>query len=470
MTGTAIWWIRRDLRLADNQALTSALQAAERVLPVFILDPVLVNANNLGTHRLAFLLASLRALDRELQARATRLIFLRGDPLQVLAGLVQTTGAKMVFAESDVSPYARRRDARVAAALPLTLTPGLTCLPPGSVRKADGTPYTVFTPFSRAWRAGLRLEAPLPAPAAIPMGAEVDGEAIPLQPEYSLGDGFPAGEAEGRSRLECFIDGGVDHYSVRRDRMDLDGTSSLSPYLHFGMVSMRQAVWVAQQAVRRQAGSPAEGGAEAWLNELIWREFYLSILHHFPAVIRGAFKPALRRIPWRNDRREWEAWQAGQTGFPVVDAGMRQLAQTGWMHNRARMITASFLVKDLLIDWRRGERWFMQNLLDGDLAANNGGWQWTAGTGTDAAPYFRVFNPVLQGRKFDPRGDYVRRWVPALAQVPESFIHEPWRMSPAQQEQFGCILGKDYPAPLVDHRAARQRTLLAYQAGRGAAG
>ncbi len=231
------------------------------------------------------------------------------------------------------------------------------------------------------------------------------------------------------------------------------------------MLSARQAAWAAREADELAIDTKAQLGAETWLNELIWREFYAAILYHFPYVRQTAFRPELRNIPWRDDLDGFNAWVEGRTGYPVVDAAMRQLNTTGWMHNRARMITASFLTKDLLIDWRQGERYFMQHLLDGDPAANNGGWQWTAGTGTDAAPYFRVFNPVLQGKKFDPQGAYVRHWVPELSRVSDAFIHTPWEMPTSMQAQVGCVIGKNYPTPIVDHAMARQRVLAAYREG-----
>jgi len=247
--------------------------------------------------------------------------------------------------------------------------------------------------------------------------------------------------------------------------MDLNGTSGLSPYLRFGMLSAKQAAWAAREADARAKDAVARQGAETWLNELIWREFYAMILYRFPHVLRTAFRPALRSIHWRDDPAGFPAWAEGRTGYPVVDAAMRQLNATGWMHNRARMIVASFLVKDLLIDWQQGERYFMQHLLDGDPASNNGGWQWSAGTGTDAAPYFRVFNPVLQGKKFDPYGAYVRRWVPELSAVPDAFIHTPRSMPLDVQAQVGCVIEKNYPAPIIDHSMARQRVLEAYRRG-----
>ncbi len=269
------------------------------------------------------------------------------------------------------------------------------------------------------------------------------------------------------ARFTTGEDAPVYRYAEQRDRPDLDATSRLSPYLRFGMISPRTAVAAAYRALDAAPDKVARRGAEVWLNELIWREFYQMILATHPHVRQGSFRPQYDTIRWHNDAAEFAAWCEGRTGYPFVDAAMRQLATTGWMHNRARMVVASFLVKDLLIDWRWGERWFMQQLVDGDPAANNGGWQWTAGTGTDAAPYFRIFNPVSQGTKFDPAGTFVRRWVPELADVPAQLIHEPWKMSTAAQKQAGCRIGEDYPAPIVDHSWARQRTLDAFQAVKG---
>jgi deoxyribodipyrimidine photo-lyase len=277
-------------------------------------------------------------------------------------------------------------------------------------------------------------------------------------PEAVSPPGFPPGEGEARRRLAHFLDGPVYAYAEDRNRLDLEGTSALSPYLHFGMLSPLQAFWAVQQASANARDETARRGCESWINELIWREFYHAILYYFPEVLKTAFQPALRSVPWRDTQEtaasDLQAWQQGRTGYPVVDACMRQLAETGWMHNRGRMIVASFLCKDLLINWQEGERWFMHQLIDGDLAANNGGWQWTASVGVDAAPYFRIFNPVLQGKKFDPQGDFIRRWVPELAALPDELIHEPW-LAPQP------ILG--YPAPIVDHKMARERALDAYR-------
>jgi deoxyribodipyrimidine photo-lyase len=280
---------------------------------------------------------------------------------------------------------------------------------------------------------------------------------------------FPPGESEAQRRLDSFVDPGdapIYRYAEGRNRLDQEGTSLLSPYLRFGMISARHAVVSAMTAIEAAPNPQGRKGAETWLSELIWREFYVHIHYHFPQVHGLSFRPVYDRIVWENDAEAFAAWCEGRTGYPVVDAAMRQLVESGWMHNRARMIVASFLVKDLLIDWRWGERFFMQHLVDGDPAANNGGWQWTAGTGTDAAPYFRIFNPVLQGKKHDPAGVYVRRWLPELARVPDKFAHEPWKMPPDVQHEVGCTIGQDYPTPIVDHAWARERTLSAYRSAK----
>ncbi len=454
----SLWWIRRDLRLGDNATLQAALRRSGQVVPVFILDPHLLSIT--PARRQAFLFEGLRAMDVDLRQRGSRLIVRRGTPQTALSALVQETQAEAIYAEEDFTPYARRRDGQIARNLPLTLIHGQSVQHPLGVLKADSKPYTVFTPYSKAWKALLPTDlAPTPAPVRFDPPPALASEFIP---QAVVSPSFPAGEAEAQRRLGKFTtettegrQKPIDRYADQRDRLDLDGTSSLSPYIRFGMLGLRQAVHAAQQALVSARSTGTEKGAETWLNELIWREFYLQILFHLPSVSHTAFKDSLADIPWRNDQAEFSAWKQGRTGVPAVDAAMRQLHQTGWMHNRARMLAASFLVKDLLIDWRWGESWFMQNLLDGDPAVNNGSWQWIAGTGTDAAPYFRIFNPVLQSRKFDPHGNYIRKWVPELAQVTGNTIHAPWEQG---------LKVKGYPEiPLVDHRRARDRALLAYQ-------
>jgi len=444
---TSIWWIRRDLRLTDNAALQTALEAG-RVLPVFILDPAFSESS---PRRKDFLYEGLHALNRDLHERGSYLVLRKGRPVQVLGQLLWETDSEAIFAEQDFTPYAFRRDEDVARYLPLHLVHGQTVHHPKSILKANGSPYTVYTPYSKAWKAKLPSHLKL-APAVEKIDTLANVHTEPL-PRFKVSPLFPSGEQEALARLDEFLYQRIYSYSEDRNRIDLDGTSALSPYLHFGMLGLRQAVDAAQQATVQVRGEISKRSAETWLNELIWREFYIQILFHFPYVSKIAFKRSLADIEWINDESQFDAWKAGETGVPIVDAAMRQMKAIGWMHNRARMIVASYLVKDLLIDWRCGEAWFMENLVDGDLAANNGGWQWTAGTGTDAAPYFRIFNPILQSMRFDPNGDYIRRWVPELRMLDSKAIHAPWKSG---------LKVKGYPEhPIVERD--KERTLLAYR-------
>jgi len=462
----ALAWFRRDLRLHDHPALSAAIAAAGRVVPVFVLDPRLLDGPRSSANRTWLLLGTLRALADDLAALGAPLVVRTGRPEEVVPALAVEAGAGDVFATRDVSPFARARDRAVGEALAATgrrlhLRRGLLVVEPEEVHTDDGRPLTAFTPFSRRWAAAPR-RAPLPAPSAIPSlpGGALASDPLPADPLPTARRALlPApGEAAARDRLAAWVAStALPAYADGRNRLDADGTSRLSADLKLGTLSPLEVLLAAE--------GPGEG-RRVFVSELCWREFYLHVLWHFPHVVRGAFRPAYDAVPWVDDPAGLAAWRDGRTGYPVVDAAMRQLAASGWMHNRARMIAASFLAKDLLIDWRRGEDHFMRHLVDGDVASNNGGWQWTAGTGTDAAPYFRVFNPVSQGRRFDPEGAYVRRWVPELARVPDAHIHEPWTMPPAVQDASGCVIGRDYPAPIVDHAFARDRALAAYAAGK----
>ena len=471
----AIWWVRRDLRLKDNQALSEAVSSAQAVIPVFISDPKLVGSSRVSPKRLAFYYQGLIELDSELRSRGSNLIFRQGKPIEILMQLIAETGASTVYAEADFSPYARQRDDQVSREIPLKLVGGPGLSHPEAVLKKSGDPYLVYSPYMRAWKSQYQHIASqlLSAPRSIhtPSGIESD---YAIEPEYlNVNLEFRAGETAANEMLSKFTSkAGRDiyRYGARRNHLDVNGTARLSPYLRFGMVSARECVLAAQEAIRQAPDDLSRKGAETWLNELIWREFFISILYHFPSVMKESFRKELRNIPWLNDDDNFSAWKEGRTGYPVVDASMRQLLKMGWMHNRGRMITASFLVKDLAIDWRWGEKFFMQHLIDGDPAANNGGWQWVAGTGTDAAPYFRVFNPVLQGKKFDPEGHFVKYWIPELSNVPGEYIHTPWEMPTAVQVTSRCIIGQDYPQPIIEHSFARERILEFYTKSRRSVG
>jgi len=468
---TVLHWFRRDLRISDNSALHAAWTGSDRLIPVFCWDDALLKAPDVGPARVAFLLRSLESLARNLEAMGHRLIVRHGRPEAELVRLCQETGASAVYANRDYEPYSRERDRRVTQALGTIAVPfhGLK----DSVIHEDrevltkaGGVFTVFTPYSRAWKA-IPASKPLPriGSAKSPLPAALASLPLPSGPEtlgHPLGqDLFPAGERAARQALDAFVEQRVFGYDTSRNfPADDTGTSKLSPHLRFGTVNIR-TVLDRLEAARREGRTAAQlKGADVWLSELIWRDFYIQILANHPRVVGGAFRPEYDRIQWQGTDAHFEAWCAGQTGYPIVDAAMRCLAATGWMHNRLRMIVAMFLTKDLLVSWQRGERFFMRMLVDGDLAANNGGWQWSAGCGTDAAPYFRIFNPITQGQKFDPDGTFVKRWVPELRDAATDRVHTPWE-SP-------LLLGRSrYPTRIVEHDVQRKRCLEMYQAVKG---
>ncbi len=445
-------WFRRDLRLSDHPALLAARSEAgdDGVLGVFVLDDAL--RGPAGPVRLAFLYRCLRALD---EAMDGKLCVRVGDPATVVPELAEQVAASSVHVSADYGPYGRARDEKVEKALTaagrgLIRTGSPYAVAPGRVTKDDGTAYRVYTPFFRAWKEhGYR--APAQGVRSVNW-IDAPGDSIPADPD--LGDtALPeAGEKAARKRLEQALNG-VRGYADNRDLPGRDATTRLSPYLKYGCIHPRTVL----DALGDSKGEQTLRG------EIAWRDFYADVLFHNPDSARWDLTEALAGMQYGNgakktDEQLFEAWTQGRTGFPIVDAGMRQLLEQGWMHNRVRMITASFLIKDLHLPWQRGARWFLQRLCDGDLSSNNHGWQWTAGTGTDAAPYFRIFNPTLQGTKFDPDGSYVRRWVPELAGVEGKAVHEPWKLRKGVPE--------GYPEPIVDHAAERKESLARYEAAR----
>ncbi len=461
-----VHWFRNDLRLNDNTALAAAAGRASQLLPLFIVDPALASQHD-SSKRRSYLAGCLNALSQELAAAGCPLLILEGPPPEVLGRLVEKTRAELVTFNRDYSPYAVRRDREVAntiakAGAKTESFKDRAVFESDEVLTQSGTPFRVFTPYRNAWttkwqsspqaiQATPRLPHPLSAPGFESQQPQV---ARWIVEDFAI----PVGEQTAVARLTEFLDGPLHDYAEHRDIPALDGTSRLSAALRFGTVSIRTCV--NRVLERRRTDNRNAAGAAKWLDELIWRDFYQAILAVHPHVLSGPFRPEYRDIEWNEDQAGFEAWCAGQTGYPIVDAAMRQLTQTGWMHNRARMIVASFLVKDLLIDWRKGEKFFMQQLIDGDPASNNGGWQWAASTGTDAQPYFRIFNPTSQGKRYDPDGDYVRRFIPELGSTAKRHIHSPWT---------GPNPPAGYPGPIVDHSERRLAAITRFEAARSQA-
>jgi len=453
-TSPSVLWLRRDLRLGDHPGLLTAGRDGP-VLALFVFDPALQRPA--GTPRLAFLLRTLRALDEDLKRYGTRLTLRTGRPEQVVPAVAREIGARAVHISKDFGPYGKERDRRVAAALgtvPLVPSGSSYAVSPGRLRSAAGDPYRVYTAFARAWRAH-GWPPPAPSDPARTAWTELPGEHLPEEPLLPESLLLPeAGEAAARAAWERFCDGPLATYAEDRDRPDLNGTSRLSAYLRWGSIHPRTLL----ADLERHLAADEEHirrGADRFRAELAWREFYAAVLAAWPESARSSFQPRSRDMPVDHDPDHWRAWTEGRTGYPLVDAGMRQLLLEGWMHNRVRMITASFLTKDLHEDWRRGARHFMANLVDADLASNQHGWQWTAGTGTDASPYHRILNPITQARRFDPEGSYVRRFVPELRGLSAPAIFTPWTLP-------GGPPG-GYPKPIVDHAAEREEALRRYE-------
>jgi deoxyribodipyrimidine photo-lyase len=473
---TAIVWLRRDLRLGDNVALERAATESKRVVCAFVLDPGILRGDEMGAPIVQFFFDALAELRATLRERGSDLALLEGDFAAELGALAKRVGAQGIFFNVDYEPAALARDAEVRAALEkrglavASFTDHVYFAADENL-KADGAPYTVFTPFKRRWLERLEREPRPPARSHEALArrlakAEVIGTTrdVPTPESYGHASSphFPkGGEKRAHALLDAFTASHIAAYADARNFPELPGTSHLSPHLRAGTIGIRTCVQAALDA-RAHARGERLTGIETWLSELIWRDFYMQILANFPHVAHDPFVAAAKKLQYRNAEAEWKAWCQGRTGYPIVDAAMIQLNTYGWMHNRLRMIVASFLTKHLLIDYRKGERYFAQHLADYDLAANNGGWQWASSTGTDAAPYFRVFNPTLQSKKFDPDGTFIRAMIPALAKLPSPAIHEPWTLSPLESEALGFRVGRDYPEPIVDHAMARKRALDAY--------
>jgi deoxyribodipyrimidine photo-lyase len=458
----AIVWFRDDLRLSDHAALHAATQSGCPLLPVFILDDTSPGPWALGGASRWWLHHSLTALRQSLADKGAHLTLRRGDSVAMIADIANQTGATQVFTGGSADPWARRVDQMVAQLPGMTLhrMRTTTLFHPNSVRTKAGGAYSVYTPFANACLALGGPKAPSPTPetlraASSPRSDRVeDWDLLPTRPDWASGlrDTWTPGESGAMDRARTHL---LSGYAAARDRPAGDGTSMLSPHLHFGEIS---AVQLWHMAHRQPAGQ----SRDIFIRELLWREFCANLLWHHPKLPQAPLKPEFENMPWRQDEPSLRSWRQGQTGVPIVDAGMRQLWHTGWMHNRVRMIVASFLVKHLMIPWQDGQAWFWDTLVDADLANNAGNWQWVAGCGADAAPYFRIFNPVLQGQKFDAEGDYVRHWVPQLSRLDRHYIHAPWEAPPDSLAKAGVVLGTTYPRPIVDLSAGRARALDAY--------
>ena len=465
---SALVWFRRDLRIDDNAALSAALASHEQVYAVFVFDTDILAPLPRRDRRVEFIWHSVAELATALRERGGGLLVRHGRAQELIPQLAETLQVDAVYANRDYEPGAIARDAAVQARLKADHRQFLdfkdqVIFDRAELLNRSGKPFSVFTPYKRAWLAALtpgHLQSHGQNSDWTRLAPLSDQETFPGLPELGFETTdlsnlrLPVGMSGAAALFDDFLNR-IDHYAQARDFPAVKGPSYLSTHLRFGTISIRQLVGHAMA----HGGS----GAETWVSELIWREFYQMLLWHHPHVVGQAFKPEYDAIKWRQDPESFAAWCAGQTGFPLVDAAMRQLNQTGYQHNRLRMVTASFLTKDLGIDWRLGEAYFAEKLNDFDLAANNGGWQWAASTGCDAQPWFRIFNPVTQSEKFDPQGKFIRRYVPELATIPDKFIHAPWQLSVAEQNRTGVLLGRDYPMPLVDHASARLATLERYK-------
>ena len=459
----AIAWFRRDLRMADNPALATAAEA-DHLLPVFCFERGLHSGRHSSANRNAYLRACLQELDRDLRAAGSRLHYRSGDPTEQITKLARECEAGAVHVNRDHTAHARTRDRRVQEALDdagaeLIGHGGITCAEIASIETASGGPFRVFTPFSRAWMdAPRRKVAPrprrLPPPPGVPVGKLLDASGLGIDAGAKrIARAAGPGENAGRKLMREAVRNAADYERIR-DLPGLDATTRLSPALHFGTVSSRE--------LESLLAEKRSGGARALRRQLAWRDFWLSVIRNFPDNRTREYDERFRGMKWNDDPESLQAWKDGMTGVPYIDAGMRQLLGEGWMHNRVRMAVASYLTKNLLIDWREGEAHFMEHLLDGDESQNNGNWQWAASVGADPQPYFRVFNPVLQQRKFDPGGDYVRRWVPELERLADEHLAEPAKAPDEVRRAAGCVIGEDYPEPLVDLQQSRAEAIARF--------
>ena len=477
-------WFRSDLRLSDNPALSAAIARGEPVVPFFVLDDADAGAWAQGGASRWWLHGSLERLSKDLESRGSRLILRRGPAEAVLEALVAETKASAVFWNRRYEPWATKRDARIKEDLSLrglsaqSFNAALLC-EPWDISTRHGTPYRVFTPFRRALYSSelnpVDTAPPryIPAPQTFPKSDDLASWRLrPKRPDWAGGlrKIWQPGEAGAVERLTLFLEGPLQAYHEKRDVPGVEGTSRLSAHLHFGEISPHRIVDAVRARTFSLTGNPTAHWSEVFLSEIAWREFSYHLLFHFPHLPVDPLRPEFARFPWADDQKALQSWQQGMTGYPIVDAGMRELWTTGWMHNRVRMIVASFLVKDLLLPWRLGEEWFWDTLVDADLANNAASWQWVAGCGADAAPYFRVFNPRLQSEKFDAHALYIKRWVPELAKLPNELIHAPWRAQPLELSNAGIVLGRNYPLPIIDHGYARSRALAAFKRINGTPG
>ncbi len=478
MTAPVLLWFRRDLRLADNPALRAAVERGTPIVPVFIWSPEDEGAWAPGAASRAYLARSLAALDTDLRARRSRLIVLQGRSEDALPRLAAELRAQAVYANRRHEPAAAAADQRVAKQLsslgiPILQSEATLLGDPGSPRTRSGGPFQIFTPFWRHCLAHLQVPALGPTPSMWPSPRRwpksIRIEELPLLPDHPWADRmlshWTPGEAGALARLHSFCDEALSTYPHQRDFPAIDGVSRLSPHLHAGEIGPRQ-IWHTLMDWQNLSPDGSVFAAESFLRQLGWREFAYHILHHFPDTDVQPLRQAFRKLPWSGPRAHLRAWQRGRTGYPLVDAGMRELWATGFMHNRVRMVAASFLVKHLLVSWQQGARWFWDTLVDADLAQNSFNWQWSAGCGADAAPYFRIFNPTTQAERTDPQGAYIRRWLPELARLPTPHLFAPWTAPSAVLSAAGVVLGKTYPKPIVDHAMARERALAALAATR----